>query len=223
MSKIRVLLADDHHLFRDGLARILDSQIEFEVIGEATNGLEAISEAQRLNPDLILMDVGMPICDGLEATQRIKKLLPGVTIVMLTVSDENDKLFDAIRSGAQGYLLKSIRRQDMLTLLQGAVRGEAAITPALAGRMLEEFRKIDKLTLHNPEDFNQVLTEREKEVLSLVASGASNKETAEKLNISVNTVKTHMHKILDKLHLSSRHQAVSYAKREGWIPPSRKE
>ena len=118
MSKTRVLLADDHSLFRDGLARILNSQIDFEVIGEATNGLEAIAEAQRLKPDLILMDVTMPVCDGLEATQRIKQEFPNVTIVMLTVNDESEKLFEAIRNGAQGYLLKSIRREEMLTLLR---------------------------------------------------------------------------------------------------------
>ena len=144
MSKIRVLLVDDHSLFRDGLARILNSQIDFEVIGEATNGLEAIAEAKKLEPDLILMDVTMPVCDGLEATKQIKQELPNVTIVMLTVSDENEKLFEAIRNGAQGYLLKSIRREEMLAMLQGAVRGEAAISPAMAGRMLEEFRRIDR-------------------------------------------------------------------------------
>jgi len=223
MSKIRVLLVDDHSLFRDGLARILDSQMNFEVIGEATNGIEAIAEAHKLKPDLILMDVSMPVCDGLEATQRIKHDFPQITIVMLTVSDENEKLFEAIRNGAQGYLLKSIRREEMLSLLQGAVHGEAAISPSMAGRMLEEFRRLDRqAAFETVEEKNSILTEREKEVLVLVASGASNKETADKLNVSINTVKSHMRKILDKLHLSSRRQAASFAQREGLIPPPRK-
>jgi DNA-binding NarL/FixJ family response regulator len=222
MSKIRVLLVDDHHLFRDGLARILNSQFDFEVVGEATNGLEAFAEVQKLKPDLVLMDVSMPVCDGLEATQRIKREFPDVTIVMLTVSDENDKLFEAIRNGAQGYLLKSIRREEMLALLQGAMRGEAAISPAMAGRMLEEFRRIDRQVFFNLEEKHPGLTEREKEVLVLVASGASNKETAEKLSVSIHTVKTHMRNILDKLHLTSRQEAASFARREGLIPPADK-
>jgi len=223
MNKTRVLLSDDHSLFRDGLARILNSQIDFEVVGEATNGLEAIAEAQKLKPDLILMDVGMPICDGLEATQRIKQEMPNVTIVMLTVNDENEKLFEAIRNGAQGYLLKSIRKEEMLSLLQGAMRGEAAITPSMAGRMLEEFRRLDKQPKISPEEIYPILTEREKEVLILVASGASNKDVAEKLSVSIHTVKSHIRKILDKLHLTSRHEAASFAQREGLIPRHRKD
>lgn len=223
MSKIRVLLVDDHHIFREGLARILDSQPGFEVIGEATNGLEAFVEAQKQNPDLILMDVSMPVCDGLEATQRIKKIMPGVTIVMLTVYDEDEKLFEAIRNGAQGYLLKSIRRQEMLSLLQGAMQGEAAITPALAGRMLEEFRRIDRQEPTDSDEKFAMLTDREKEVLVLVAAGASNKEVAEKLNVSIHTVKSHMRKILDRLQLTSRHEVASYAHREGLIPHAKEE
>lgn len=223
MKKIRVLLVDDHHLFREGLAKILDSQDEFEVVGEATNGLEALVETRKLEPDLILMDVGMPVCDGLEATQLIKQEFPNVTIVMLTVNDENEKLFEAIRCGAQGYLLKSIRRQEMLALLQGAMRGEAAITMALAGRMLEEFRRINQHGHFEAEEKSNLLTEREKEVLILVASGASNKEVAERLNVSIHTVKSHMRKILEKLHISSRREAASFARREGLVPPIKQD
>lgn len=223
MSKIRVLLVDDHSLFRDGLARILNNQENFEVVGEATNGLEALEQALKLSPDLILMDVGMPVCDGLEATKRIKSELPEMTIVMLTVSEENEDLFEAIRNGAQGYLLKNIRRQEMVSLLEGAVNGEAAITPSLAGRMLEEFRRIDRRPSLDPEELPPALTQREKEVLTLVASGASNQETADKLCVSIHTVKTHMRNIMDKLQLTSRHEAVSYARREGLIPPYPKD
>jgi DNA-binding NarL/FixJ family response regulator len=223
MSKIRVLLADDHHLFREGMATILNSQIDFEVVGEASDGLEALIKARELAPDLILMDVGMPGCDGLEATQRIKQELPDVTIVMLTVRDEDDKLFQAIRNGAQGYLLKSIRSQEMLALLRGAVRGEAAITPPLGGRMLEEFRRVGRRAAMDPAETSAALTAREQEVLGLVAAGATNKEIAETLNVSIHTVKSHMRKILAKLQLDRRQEAASFALREGLIPPSRQD
>ena len=218
MSKIRTLLADDHRLFREGLINILDTQPDFVVVGEAGDGLEAAVMAHKLKPDLILMDVGMPVCDGLEATQKIKHEMPDVTIVMLTVRDENEKLFEAIRNGAQGYLLKSITSREMLSLLRGAVRGEAAITPTLGGRMLEEFRRVSQKTVNLPERDEVSLTAREQEILCLVAEGASNKEIAQKLSVSIHTIKSHMRKILAKLHLEKRQEAASYAKREGLIP-----
>jgi DNA-binding NarL/FixJ family response regulator len=219
MSRIRTLLADDHSLFREGLANILSAQPDFEVVGEASDGLEVLIKARKLEPDLILMDVGMPGCDGVEATQRVKNELPDVTIVMLSVSDENDKIFEAIKSGAQGYLLKSIRSRELVGLLRGAVRGDAAITPSLGGRMLEEFRRLSQQALQLPPDQNVALTQREQEVLSLVAEGASDKEIAEALTLSVHTVKSHMRNILAKLHLNHRHEAALYAVREGLIKP----
>ena len=217
MKAIRVLLADDHHLFREGLATILNAQPDFEVVGEARDGLEAVVKAGTLAPDLILMDVTMPGCDGLEATLQIKQTLPDVTIVMLTVRDESEKLFEAIRNGAQGYLLKSIRSQEMLSLLRGAVRGDAAITPSLGGRMLQEFRRVSKQAVAQPANDSIVLTIREQEVLSLVAGGATNKEIADTLCVSVHTVKSHMRKILAKLHLERRQEAASFAVRQGLI------
>jgi DNA-binding NarL/FixJ family response regulator len=219
MSRIRTLLADDHSLFREGLANILSAQPDFEVVGEASDGLEVLIKARKLEPDLILMDVGMPGCDGVEATQRVKNELPDVTIVMLSVSDENDKIFEAIKSGAQGYLLKSIRSRELVGLLRGAVRGDAAITPSLGGRMLEEFRRLSQQALQLPPDQNVALTQREQEVLSLVAEGASDKEIAEALTLSVHTIKSHMRNILAKLHLNHRHEAALYAVREGLIKP----
>jgi DNA-binding NarL/FixJ family response regulator len=138
---------------------------------------------------------------------------------MLTVHDENEKLFEAIRNGAQGYLLKSIRSSEMLHLLRGAVRGEAAITAALGGRMLEEFRRISQFAADFPADNPVALTAREQDVLSLVAQGATNKEIAQQLHLSMHTVKSHMRKILAKLHLDRRHEAASYARRQGLIPP----
>lgn len=220
MQKVRVLLADDHSLFREGLANILNAQSDFEVIGEAEDGLEVIVKAQELTPDLILMDITMPGCDGLEATQKIKAVLPDATIVVLTVRDENEKLFEAIKYGAQGYILKSVRSPQLVAMLRGAIRGEAAITPSLGGRMLEEFRRLsrqDHRGLYDDETI--VLTQREQDVLSQVAEGASDKEIADTLSLSVHTVKTHMRNILAKLHLSQRYEAALYAVREGLIPP----
>jgi len=223
MKKIRVLLADDHQLFREGLANILNAQPDFEVIGEASDGLEVLVKARELVPDLILMDIVMPGCNGLEATQRVKEELSAVTIVMLTMRDEDEKLFEAIKRGAQGYLLKSIRSWELVDLLRGAVRGEAAITPVLGGRMLEEFRRLGKQAHRFPEDETVALTQREQDVLSQVAEGATDQEIAKALSISVHTVKSHMRNILAKLHLGRRHEAALFAVREGLItPPNRR-
>jgi len=219
MTPYHVLLVDDHQLFREGLANILNSQPDFKVTGEAGDGLEAQVKARKLKPDLILMDVTMPGCDGLEATQRIKQELPQTTIVMLTVRDEDEKLFQAICNGAQGYLLKNIRSKEMLELLRGAVRGEAAITPALGARMLEGFRRVSKQTRQEPRGETEALTAREQDILRLVAIGSTNMEIAARLHISIHTVKTHMRKILSKLHQEHRYEAASYALREGLIPP----
>jgi DNA-binding NarL/FixJ family response regulator len=220
MPKIRVLLADDHQLFREGLVNILKAQPDFEVVGEASDGLEAMVKANQLLPDLILMDVTMPVCDGLEATQSIKKELPDVTIVMLTVSDDNEKVFEAIRNGAQGYLLKSINSKEMLASMRGAVRGEAAITRSLGGRMLKEFRRISLQAANIPTDISVSLTAREQEVLSLVAQGATNKDIANSLSVSIHTIKSHMRKILSKFHLEKRQEAVQFAKQRGLIHPT---
>jgi two-component system nitrate/nitrite response regulator NarL len=222
MAKIRVLLADDHALFREGLTNILNAQPDFEVVGEASDGLEVIVKAADLIPDLILMDVSMPGCDGLEATQKIKKQQVNTTIVILTVRDEDEKLFDAIKSGAQGYILKSVRSHQLVDMLRGAMRGEAAITSALGGRMLEEFRRLSHRPAPAPEDEVITLTTREQDVLSLVAEGQSDKEIAQTLSLSIHTVKSHMRNILSKLHLSHRHQAALYAMREGLISPPAK-
>lgn len=219
MGKLNILLADDHQLFREGLSRILSTQPDFDVAGEAADGLEAIVKARQLKPDLIIMDVSMPRLDGVEATRQIKQELPEVTIVMLTVRDEDEKLFEAIKSGAQGYLLKTIRSRDLLAMLRAAVRGEAAITPQLGGRMLEEFRRMSQATPEGADPNIPALTPREREVLALVALGATDQEISDKLVISIHTTKSHMRNILSKLHLCHRYEAAQYALQKGLINP----
>jgi len=217
MSVARVLLADDHALFREGLAGIITSQPDMQVIGEANDGLEAIVKARQLNPDLILMDIQMPGCDGLEATRRIKQEKPDFIIVVLTVRDDEDKLFEAIKSGAQGYLLKNIHSREMLEMLRGALRGDAAISPHLAGKMLEEFRRLSQQVPPEVDSIDLALTPREKEVLAFVAEGYADKDIAVSLSISLHTVKTHLRNILSKLQVNGRHEAARLAKHKGLV------
>jgi DNA-binding NarL/FixJ family response regulator len=216
-NPIRVLLADDHVLFREGLAGIISSQPDMEVIGEAEDGLEAIVKARELVPNLILMDIQMPGIDGIEATRQIKTEIPDVTIVMLTVQNDEVKLFEAIKCGAQGYLLKNIRSRDMLNMLRGVMQGDAAISPAMAGQVLEEFRR---MSVQIPPDVdNEIisLTQREREVLTQVAKGASDKEIADTLCISLHTVKSHMRNILAKLQVNNRREAARIARHKGLV------
>jgi DNA-binding NarL/FixJ family response regulator len=216
MPPIRILLADDHTLFREGLAGILDSQPDLDVVGEAGDGIEALVKAKELLPDLILMDILMPGCDGLEATKQIKQELPDVTIVILTIRDDEEKLFQAIKNGAQGYLLKNMSSTLIVKLLRGAMQGEAAITSEMAGRMLEEFRRLSReapLDIGDDAD----LTRREIEVLGKVATGATDKEIADELTISIHTVKSHMRNILAKLHVGTRREATRIARHKGLV------
>jgi DNA-binding NarL/FixJ family response regulator len=217
MSSARVMLVDDHALFREGLAGIISLQPDMEVIAEAGDGLEAIVKAREYKPDLILMDIQMPGCDGLEATRKIKRERPETIIVMLTVRDDEEKLFEAIKSGAQGYLLKNIRSSEMLTMLRGALIGDAAISPHLAGYMLEEFRRLSRMVPLEKEEGASGLTQREQEVLTLVAKGKSDKEIASEMSVSLNTVKTHLRNILSKLHVSSRYEAARLARQRGML------
>ncbi len=220
MERMRVLLADDHALFREGLAGIIAAQPDMEVVGEANDGLEAFVKAQELKPDLILMDVQMPGMDGLEATRQIKQALPETNIIMLTVRDDDEKLFEALKNGAQGYLLKEIRSQEMLAMLRGAVQGNAALSPSLAGRMLAEFRRLSRQMPAYPDlegDELSELTQRELDVLNVASQGASDKEIAERLTISIHTVKSHIRNILSKLHVNTRREAARVAKSKGLL------
>lgn len=182
-----------------------------QVVGEASDGLEALVKAQNLKPDLILMDVQMPGRDGPETTRRIKQILPETIIVMLTVRDDDEKLFDALKNGAQGYLLKEIHSRDMLAMVRGAIQGEVALSASLASRVLAEFRRLSlqvppRLFFEGDELAN--LTPRELDVLMIVAQDASDKEIAGRLTISVPTVKSHIRSILSKLHVNTRREAA---------------
>lgn len=214
-ARAQVVLADDHELFREGLANLINAQSDLAVAGQAGDGLEALTLARDLRPDLIVMDIQMPVCNGLEATRLIRAAWPEARIVMLTIHDEDEKLFEAIRSGASGYLLKDTRSAEFLRGVRGALAGEAALPPRLAARLLAEFvRLANQPAAGAPEPD---LTPRELQVLQLIAAGAADKEIAERLALSLHTVKTHVRSILSKLHAVNRREAARLAARAGWV------
>ncbi len=213
VDMIRVLVVDDHALFREGMVGILNAQPDIQVVGEASDGLEAVVMARSLQPDVILMDITMPGVDGVEATRQIKQELAETHIVMLTVRDEDEKLFEAFRNGADGYLLKTIRAGQLVEMIRAVNRGEPAIGPGLAARMLNEFRRLaasaTNTTSSAPSDeVLAILTPREREVLTLIARGASDREIAQELTVSLYTVKAHVRNLLQKLQVSSRYEAA---------------
>ncbi|MEE9201979.1 MAG: response regulator transcription factor [Dehalococcoidia bacterium] len=217
MDRIRVLLVDDHSLFRRGLVSVLAADERLEVVGEAADGLEAIEKAKELTPDVILMDLNMPRCGGLEATSALKAISPQANILVLTVSEKEDDLFAAIKSGAKGYLLKHADPEELLQAVFHVARGGVIVSSDLASKLLGELK-----TPSGPPKVEAEAggpTQRETEVLQQVAKGASNREIAAALYISENTVKTHLRNIMDKLHLASRSQAAAYAVRAGLVPP----
>ncbi len=215
---MKILLVDDHALFLEGLQNLLRAN-DMPVVGVAHDGFEAVTMAQRLQPDVILMDIHMPGCDGLEATRQIKTLMPQVQIVMLTMSADDAHLFEAIKSGATGYLLKQLEVEHFFELLTGLERGEAPMPRDLATKILREFAHRAQPAKVAAKDAAGVdeLTERQLEVLRLIAQGQTNKEVADQLFITERTVKYHLQEILQKLHLRNRTQAVAYAVRTGLI------
>lgn len=218
MTLSRILLADDHELFRNGLAGLINAQPDLEVVAEAGDGLEALKLARDLKPDLIVMDINMPICDGLEATRLICTELPGSRILTLTVHDEDEKLFAAIKAGAVGYLLKNIDKKKFLAGLRMALAGEAALSSKTATRVLDEFSRLmnQSIAVVSSEDAPD-LTNRERDVLQLIATGSTDKEIAKTLSISLYTVKSHVRNILGKLHAVNRREAARLASRHGLL------
>ena len=208
------MIADDHALFRDGLRSLLTAH-GHEVVAEAKNGRDAIRLAGEIKPELVLMDISMPELDGIAATRQVTSEVPGVKVVVLTASETEANLFDAIKAGAAGYLPKNLEADDFFEMLDRAARGEPALTSTLARKLLQEFAKPAKA---EPEE--EELTPREREVLELMVEGVtSNRKLAKRLNLSENTVKFHIRNILDKLRLHDRAQVVGYALRKKMLGP----
>jgi len=216
MPPIRVLIVDDHRLFREGLRRILASHADIEVVGVAADGQEAVDQARLQRPDVILMDIKMPGMDGVAATRAVREVVPDVRVVMLTISERDEDLFGAIKAGARGYLLKNVHEEELLEAIRQVHRGEAVLSPSLATRLLQEMVRADTA----PQE-PSALTEREIEVLRLASEGLTNREIAERLHLSVHTVKTHLRHALDKLQARNRAEAATKAWRQGHLaePP----
>ena len=211
-DRIRVLIADDHALFRRGLIMVLEAEPDIEVVAEAQDGTEVIGKAEEFVPDVLLMDVRMPKLNGIEAARAIRESVPSAKIVMLTVSDEEDDLFDAIKAGANGYLLKDSSIEEVAQAIRVVADGQSLISPSMAVKLIDEFKQMSRPERDQATGLR--LTERELEVLRLVAKGLNNREIAKQLFISENTVKNHVRNILEKLQLHSRMEAVMYAVRE---------
>jgi len=220
---LRVLLVDDHPLFRKALVGLVNAQLDMTVVGEADTGMEALERVRTLEPDVVVMDVNMPVASGVDGVRAIRGAGFTTKIVMLTVSEDDDDLFDAIRAGANGYLLKNIRPEALFEDLRGVMRGEAPIAPAIAHRLLDALREGPPRP-HTPSiggegEAETTLTRRETEILQLVAGGLTNKEIAGRLTITEGTVKNHVHNALEKLHLTNRTQAAAYTVSQGFNAP----
>jgi two-component system NarL family response regulator len=214
-----VLIADDHALFRRGLEMVLEEEDDLELVGQASDGAEAAEKASRALPDVVLMDIRMPRRSGIEACRTMKEAAPSTKIVMLTISDEEEDLFDAIKAGASGYLLKDIPLDEVAEAVRAVYGGQSLISPSMAGTLLTEFATLARRNEEEPP--RQVpapkLTDREMEVLRLVAKGMNNRDIAKELFISENTVKNHVRNILEKLQIHSRMEAVMVAVRDKLI------
>jgi len=217
VKPIRVLIVDDHTLFRSGIKALLQRQEGFEVVGEAGDGLEGLKRAKSLKPDVVLLDLHMPGISGREAVQLINEEVPGTHVVMLTVSEDAEDLFDTLRVGARGYLLKNIDTDYLVDAIQRAARGEAVMSAQMTGKLVEGFRSGRKEE-GGVEQSADKLSPREKEIVALLAKGASNKEMANTLNVAESTIKIHIQNIFKKLNLTSRVQVAVYAIEHGLAP-----
>ncbi|MHB1390050.1 MAG: response regulator [Thermoleophilia bacterium] len=211
---IRVLLADDHAILRSGLVRLLGEQSDIEVVGEAENGREAVQKVQELHPDIVLMDIGMPVMNGMEATKQIKKRDQQVKVLVLTMHDNEEYLFQVLQAGASGYVLKKAADSDLVNAIHVVARGDCFLYPSAAKMVVEDYLEKMKSGSEPTSTFD-TLTEREREILKLVAEGYTNREIAESLFISVKTVETHKANIMEKLNLHKRAELVRYAIRKG--------
>ncbi|MGD8998194.1 MAG: response regulator transcription factor [Anaerolineae bacterium] len=215
MEPLRILLVDDHLLFRKGLIRLLDAQPGFDVVGEARDGLEAIEKTRQLRPDVVLMDIRMPNCDGLEATRRIKARMPDVQVVMLTVSDSEQDLAAAVKYGADGYLLKDLQPEELFEQLRRVGKGEAPLSRGMTGKLFNQLSRRGRPVAESKA--SAVLSERECEVLALVVEGFTNREIGDELGIARNTVKNHLRSVYAKLNVNNRTQAAAYAVGHGLV------
>ena len=213
MAKIRVLLADDHAIVREGVRLLLNTQSDIDVIGEATNGEQAIALARTLAPDILLMDIGMPGMNGLEATRALKKELPSVNILVLTMHEGDDYFFRILAAGASGYLLKGASSEELLSAIRAVHQGGVYLYPTMAKKLMSDYLKKQKEDTDDPER----LTPRERQVLKLIAEGKTNREIAEEFVLSINTVQTHRLHLMEKLNLHNRAELIKYAVQRGLI------
>lgn len=216
---IRILLADDHHVLRQGMAQVLDAQEDMVVVAQAGNGLEAVEAAKKLRPDIALLDINMPEMDGVQAAQHIGNESPDTGIIILTMYRRDEYVFEAIKAGASGYLLKEVELDELLAAIRAVARGEAVIDPAIAGRVLAEFRRPRQKGDSSKVD----LAERDVEILGLLARGLTNQEIADQLSISDKTVRNRLSLVFRQLHLENRTQAALYALREGLVEPDEED
>lgn len=208
---IRVLLCDDHTLFRQGIKKLLELEKDIEIVGEANSGEEMLGMLKKTGPDVILMDIGMPEMDGITATYKTKKILPHTNVIILTIYEDEPHIFEAIKAGAKGYLLKDVSIGEVLEAIRRVYKGEALVQPVIAAKVLREFAMLDKRKLKEGDKLYNDLTEKEKEVLRLIALGGTNKEIANKLGITEKTVKNHISNIFQTLHVNNRTKAALYA------------
>lgn len=217
IKPIKILLVDDQALFREGLRTLLSVQSDFKVVAEAGNGEEALRLAATHQPDVVLMDLRMPILDGVSTTKRLHSLYPECKVIVLTTFDDDEYVFDGLRAGAVGYLLKDTSSEKLFEAVHAAARGEYFLLPSITAKVMAEFSRISPQAEHREDSAGISLSTREMEILSLVATGASNKEIAEQLVIAEGTVKNHLTNILGKLGVQDRMQAVIKAKSLGWL------
>lgn len=213
MSKLRIMIVDDHEIFRAGIKSIFENDADIEIVGEAGNGREAVEKAAQLQPDLVLMDLSMPEMDGIEATRQIKKAFPGINVIILTVHDDEEFFLPALRSGASGYVVKESEPQELLYAIRLVSSGRIFLSPAVVSSLV----KLTIETTGKGESYLDILTEREKEILKLAATGKTNRQMAQELFLSIRTVEKYRQAVMDKLGLSTREELQRFALRKGII------